>query len=142
MCSTLLADLILLTIYFIFHLIIDLVIAEEDDIHDIMTELVEVEDRWKLIGVALRLKPSKIKAIEEENHGKLANCLMDALSNWLNKSYNTAKFGNPSWRKVVEAVASPAGGDNAVLAKSIAMKHQSKLTKLLFSMLVLTGNIH
>ncbi len=104
--------------------------ADEDDIHDLMEALVEVMDKWKLIGIALRLKPSKIRVIEEANRGNPSNCLMDVLTNWLDKNYNTVKFGEPSWRKIVEAVASPAAGDSNVLAESIASKHQRKLCSI------------
>lgn len=104
---------------------------EEDDVQYLMKELVEVMDKWKLIGVALGLKPSKIKVIDEENHSNIANCFMDTLTSWLNRNYNTAKFGEPSWHKLVEAVASPAGGNNKVLAESIASRHQCKLISLM-----------
>lgn len=92
-----------------------------------MQVLVDVIAEWKVIGVAFRLKPSKLKEIEDSNRGNSKDCLLDVLINWLNRNYNVTKFGVPSWRRVVEVVADPAAGNNVVLATSIAKKHQCKL---------------
>ena len=42
---------------------------------------------------------------------------------WLRQSYNIEKYGPPTWRKLVEAVGSPTGGNNRALAKGIASRH-------------------
>ena len=104
-------------------------LTEEDDIRELMGSLIEVLDKWKFIGVDLGLKMSKLKTIEEENRGNPKSCFLDVLTNWLNRNYNTKKFGEPSWQKVVEAVANPAAGDNVVLAETIAKKHQCECQK-------------
>ena len=104
--------------------------VDEDDIHDLMEALIEVLDKWNLIGIALRLKPSKIRSIEATYPGNLSSCLMNMLTDWLNRNYNVTKFGVPSWRKIVHAVASPAAGDSMVLAEAIARKHQCKFCTL------------
>ena len=79
--------------------------------------------KWEMIGLAFGLKSSKLKEIEAER-SKLDGRLIDVLRNWLNRCYNVKKFGEPSWRKVVEVVADPCAGDNLVLAKTIAEAHQ------------------
>ena len=93
-----------------------------DDLFDVMVELEPVTDRWKHIGLALRLDPSELKVIERENRDNLEECLSGVLTLWLKKAYNTERFGEPSWELLARAVAHPAGGDNPVLAEEIAKK--------------------
>ena len=50
----------------------------------------------------------------------------EVISTWLRQSYDFDTFGLPSWRKVVEAVDSRAGGNNYVLAREIASRYQGK----------------
>lgn len=83
--------------------------------------------QWKLIGVHFGLKLSKLNEIEEANRGDFKKCFLDMVTNWLNRNYNVSKFGEPSWRRVVKVIASPAAGENAVLATTIAKLHPCKL---------------
>ena len=78
--------------------------------------------RWKHIGLSLRLDNSELKRIERENRDNLEDCLTEALALWLNKAYNTERFGEPSWELLARAVADPAGGNNPALAEEIAKK--------------------
>ncbi len=99
---------------------------EEDDLGLVLQTLVEVLSERKPIGVGFGLKLSKLNEIEETHHGTPKKCFLDVVTYWLNQNYNISKFGEPSWRKVVEVVASPAAGDNMVLATSIAQNHLRK----------------
>ena len=96
---------------------------EEDDLSFVLDALNEVVSQWKIIGVHFGLKLSKLNEIEEANRGDLKKCFLDMVTNWLCRNYNVKKFGEPSWRKVVEVMANPAAGENAVLATAIATKH-------------------
>ena len=49
--------------------------------------------------------------------------MSEVLKNWLRRNYNVERFGEPTWRAVVEVVAHSAAGDNCALALSIARKH-------------------
>ena len=42
---------------------------------------------------------------------------------WLDRKYNVAKFGEPSWKTLVEAVAHKLGGYNNRVAGDIAKRH-------------------
>jgi len=44
---------------------------------------------------------------------------------WLKRNYDVRKFGEPTWRWLVEAVSSPAGGANMALAKDMARRHKA-----------------
>ena len=87
-----------------------------------VSECEPVTDRWRQIGLALRLDHSQLKKIERENRD-LDDCLSETLSLWLNKSYNTERFGEPSWELLAGAVAHRSGGNNPALTEDIRNKH-------------------
>ena len=86
--------------------------------------LLRVADRWKHIGLSLRLDPNELKKIEMERKGP-EDCLTDALYLWLKGNYNTERYGNPSWELLATAVADPAGGNDSTLAKDITRTYRS-----------------
>ena len=96
--------------------------SDIDDLVDVKRELIFIADKWKDIGLALRLKPATINTIEG-NRINLKDRLSDVLAEWLNKAYNVQRFGQPSWQLLVRAVRDPAGGDNQALADTIAAKY-------------------
>ena len=79
--------------------------------------------RWKSIGLALRLNSGQLKKIEKDNRDSVEDCLTEVLTLWLNKAYNTERFGEPSWELLARAVAHPAGGNNPALAEEITKKY-------------------
>jgi len=96
-----------------------------DDIFDVKTELIPVAARWRDVGVALRLKSYTLDSIETTWNNGPCRCLEMMVTEWLNRNYNVRKFGEPTWRKLVEAVDSPAGGANTALARDIAGRHKA-----------------
>ena len=83
------------------------------------SQLEPVIDRWKHIGLALRLDPNQVKRIKKEN-SDLEDCLTEVLTLWLQKNYNTEKFGEPSWEMLVRAVGHRSGGNDPALAGEIS----------------------
>ena len=79
-------------------------------------------DRWKHVGLALKLDSNQLNKIEKENRD-LDDCLTAMLTLWLKKNYDTEKHGEPSWELLSGAVRHPAGGKNSALADSIARKY-------------------
>lgn len=103
--------------------------------HDLLKALVDVSAKWKVIGVAFRLKSGKLKEIAASNQtGNPSDCLYEVLVNWVNRNYNTERFGEPTWRRVVEVVADSSAGDNAALARTIAMDHQREFNFFLHAL--------
>ena len=94
----------------------------EEDLLDIQSAIVEVAARWKHIGDVFRLSPGTLDAIRED-HSKSESRLRETILKWLQKCYDHQLYGPPTWRWVVEAVASPAGGDKPELARKIADQH-------------------
>ena len=89
------------------------------------SELIPVTATWKSIGAALRLKASTLNAIESSSSGDHSACLASVVEEWLKRNYNVMRFGEPTWQRLVEAVAHPAGGANPGLARDIARRHKA-----------------
>ena len=64
--------------------------------------------------------------IEKERPNDMKSCLSEMVTEWLNQSYNTQRFGLPSWKMLVEAVAHRNGGNNHALATIIANKYNGQ----------------
>jgi len=95
----------------------------EQDLFDIESITIEVAARWKHIGDTFRLSPGTLETIRV-NHSDAESCLREVILRWLRKSgYDHQLYGPPTWRWVVEAVGSPAGGNNPELARRIADQH-------------------
>ena len=92
-----------------------------DDLFDVNNELMPVAARWKNLGIALRLDSAQLDRIEADNR-KVEDSLTEVLKLWLKKSYNTMKFGEPSWHLLAKAVGHPCGGNNPALAEILHRK--------------------
>ena len=93
-----------------------------DDLHLVLDHLKNVKASCYKIGTALHLKQDELDAIK----GESADCtaaLIKIITSWLRKNYNLERFGEPTWKVLVEAVANPIGGNNNALAMEIARKH-------------------
>ena len=101
------------------------------DLFTVCSELVPVAHKWKKIGLALRLDPNLLNRIEARKNDAEDN-LSDVVEEWLKMSYNTEKFGDPSWKLLVDAVAHPFGGKDRALALQIAAKYNGKPPSLFF----------
>ena len=62
-------------------------------------------------------------AIQRAFRQDIPQAFTEVLKVFLKHRYNVEKYGPPTWRKLVEAVDSPAGGNNHALAKKIAEHH-------------------
>ena len=94
--------------------------TEEDDIREVLGCTVDLTTCYYELGIEFGLPPQELTAIQNKTIG---NPLTSVLLAWLNQCYNTEKYGLPTWQRLVEAVDSPAGGNNHELAKTIASKH-------------------
>ena len=97
----------------------------EDDLTDVMDEVMEVVEKWRALGMALRLKTSELDSIKSKNHTDPTECLRDTLQAWLQQRYDVQKYGVPSWDILCKAVKKPSGGNNPALADKIAKKYST-----------------
>ena len=98
--------------------------SDLDDLFDVQKELNPVSAKWKSIGIALRININTLDGINTCENGHPTTCLSSMITEWLRKNYNV-KFGEPTWRWLVDAVGDPAGGANKALAKQIASRHKA-----------------
>lgn len=96
----------------------------EEHLNDVYREIASLAGKWKNMYSALRIQPPDTARIAAAYHNNPDVCLRAVLLEWLQKSYECQIYGPPTWRMLVKAVAEPAGGDNIILAESIARRHQ------------------
>ena len=85
-----------------------------------MSTLKPLESKWRDIGRKLGMLPSTIDTISAD-HSKSGPCLSEVIKHWLQLNYDTNKFGQPSWKKLVEAVS----GLDKRLFYSLASDHKA-----------------
>ena len=90
-------------------------------------EVFSIVGNWRRLATGLRI-PLKLVALISSNHSNDSEqCLLALLGEWLKESYDVKRYGHPSWRALVRAVASSPGGGNPALAGSIADKHPGRI---------------
>ena len=98
-----------------------------EDEQAVREELMTLAEKFDYIGITLGLSSGDVEVTRRECVGDTKRGLGQVIRTWLKQSYNVARFGLPSWRSLVDAVDSPAGGSNHALAKRIASKHRGIL---------------
>ena len=105
----------------------------EDDLGDVYQEVVDIQNTYYQFGMKLGLPPRELDTIEMEYERNVARRFTKVLHVWLKQRYNVDKYGLPTWRRIVEAVDSPAGGGNHALAKAIASRYPAGIVLILSS---------
>ena len=83
-----------------------------DSLWDVMTELHDVRDKWKMIGLGLRLPHSDLEAIS----GSPQDCLERSMSKWLKRVDPP-----PTWQAIVAVLRSKVVGEERI-AKELEEK--------------------
>ena len=83
-----------------------------------------MESRCFEIGIKLHLKIDFLKGIESLYPVSFSKRMIEMITAWLNRKYNTERFGDPTWKSLVIAVAASSGGANGKCARDIATKHR------------------
>ena len=97
-------------------------LAEKDDWNDVIKECSSLAAKWEQLGGYLGLSIGTIETIKKNFSADVAGCWNEALKQWILQNYRTAKFGLPSWRMLLEAIARV----DKLLFKNLADKHQGK----------------
>ena len=87
-------------------------------------ELNQVSAKWRSIGIGLRLDSNILDGIKTKNSGDPQACLSLVVTEWLKGNYNVKRFGEPTWKWLVDVVGDPAGGGHMALARDIARRHK------------------
>jgi hypothetical protein len=88
------------------------------DLLQVKSKLLGVATKWMDIGLALGLSKDRLDVIKTD-HTTTEDRLTAMASKWLNRTYDVSEHREPSWETLSEAVRSPAGGNNPVLADMI-----------------------
>jgi hypothetical protein len=104
--------------------------AGEENALDVKEETVTLAARFYPVGAALGLPPSELNKIRQNCPCDCDGALFQVIVTWLKRLYDTSKHGHPSWKKLVEAVASRAGGQNPALAQKIAAAHRGNVISI------------
>ncbi|CAI8019655.1 Caspase-8 [Geodia barretti] len=90
------------------------------EVRDAVTDVLH---KWQGVAHALGLRPAQVQTIRAKHRGDLDACMDEAISVWLRRDYMDDKFGPPTWRSLVKAIAAKAGGQYPALADEIAEAH-------------------
>ena len=95
--------------------------TDREDLYNIFSDILPTANKWKNIGLSLRLSPTLLDSIDKKD---AKDYLLEVLTQWLAQNYNVQEFGKPSWTLLVKAVSDQAGGSDRALAEKLARKHQ------------------
>ena len=95
----------------------------EDDWNIVMRECHSdsLSAKWQQLCGYLGLPIGLIDSIQKNYPNDTSACWSEALKRWIQQKYNTVKFGLPSWRTLLEAIAR----ENRLLFKTLADDHQA-----------------
>ena len=82
-----------------------------------------VATSWEPIGHLLGIDGDTLTTISNDNSASADKCLIDMVTCWLQLKYDTSWHGLPTWKKLVQVIGSPEGGNNTTLALTIAQQH-------------------
>lgn len=89
-----------------------------------VSECSALASKWQQLSALLGLKISLIDCIRNDNPGDSLGCWSDALKEWIKMNYNTEKFGKPSWRTLLKAIAKV----DKLRFKQLAAEHSSEMS--------------
>ena len=100
--------------------------TEEDDWNVVSVECGSLAAKWEQLSACLGLAKADIDSIRENHPRDIAGCWSEALSQWIKQNYSTQRFGLPSWRSLLNAVAVAVVDKR--LFKELATKHPSGIS--------------
>ena len=76
-----------------------------NDWNVVITECSSLAAKWEQLSAYLSLPANVIDIIKRDNSNKSLACWNEALKQWIMQNYDTDKFGNPTWRSLLGAIA-------------------------------------
>lgn len=89
-------------------------------------EVISIQSSYYQFGIELGLPLREMDAVQKAFRQDIPQAFTEVLRIFLKHRYNIDKYGPPTWRRLVEAVDNPAGGNSHALAKTIAENHPVK----------------
>ena len=100
--------------------------AEESDWNSVVKECKSLSAKWEKLSIYLGLPPDEIDTIKRDHHDA-QDRWNQALLVWIRQCYNTNKYGKPSWRTLLRAIAE----ENKNLFEKLSQNHLSKPTMMI-----------
>ena len=100
-----------------------MIFIAEDDFREVYREVISIQSSYYQFGIELGLPLREMDAVQKAFRQDIPQAFTEVLRIFLKHRYNVEKYGPPTWRRLVEAVDNPAGGNNHALAKKIAERH-------------------
>ena len=88
------------------------------DLYDVLEAIVDVKDKWFMLGLALGLKMPTLREIRKDYNGIIVDCKCEMLTKWLEK----ADGCTPSWASLVTALKTK-NVDHKSIADKIEQDH-------------------
>ena len=104
--------------------------TEEGEWNVVVMETKSLAAEWDQISIYLGLPFDLIKGIKSVA-GDCYQHWSEALHQWIRQNYNTKKFGDPSWRTLLKAIA----GVDKRKFKKLASSHECELSVFLCDVL-------
>lgn len=95
-----------------------------EDWNWVFRECKKLSAHWHDIGAHLGLHPDDLERIKRDNRDNSKDCLKKALYEWIKQNYSITKYGLPSWKTLLEAVAEV----DQRLFKKLAEKYKATST--------------
>ena len=93
--------------------------------NEVVLALEPVSAKWKEIGIILGAKYNFLDELYLSDE-KSIESIKSIVNKWLKGNFDE-RFGDPSWKKLVEAIGAKTGAANSAHAQEIAQQHPSKL---------------
>ena len=93
---------------------------DEDDWSEICCECRSLASRWDELCLFLHLPMGTSDTIKEKHPTKELSCLSEALKLWILQKYKTQRYGPPTWKMLLGAIAKI----DEDLFKTLAKEHQ------------------
>ena len=98
----------------------------EESAADVKKEVITLSAKYQAVGRVLGLPVAELDKINKNCPCDCDEAFSQVIDAWLKQLYDVRRHGHPSWKELVEAVASEAGGKNPALAMKIADAHQGE----------------
>ena len=101
--------------------------VEDDDWNTVIIECNSLSAKWEQLSAFLGLSKKLIESIKKNHPNDDTGCWNDALSHWIGQNYNAKKFGVPSWKRLLEAIALV----DKLVFKKLAREHEGEIFPIL-----------
>jgi hypothetical protein len=99
----------------------------EDDWNVVFDKCSPLASKWQQLSAYLGLKLSIINRIRSDFPNDSLGCWSEALKEWIGVNYDTQRFGKPSWKTLLKAVAKT----DMLHFRRLASEHQGTAAEML-----------